>query len=165
MKILFTGGVKSGKSSIAEKRTLQISKEKLPIYLATTELFDPEMKKRVAEHRKRRGEKFKIIEESLYLSKIIRKEKGVVLIECLTMWLNNALHSRFSEEKIFVEINNLLALENDIIFVQNEVGMGIVPVNSLAREFIDLSGKISQILAESCDEVNLCVAGLLVKLK
>ena len=95
----------------------------------------------------------------------INERKEPVLIECMTMWLNNALYKKFPEEKIFLEIKNLFTLKNDLIFVLNEVGLGIVPENNLAREFADLSGKVAQILADLCDEVNLCVAGRLLKLK
>jgi len=165
MKILFTGAVKSGKSTNAEKRILDISKGIIPIYLATCEMIDSEMGKRIKEHRQRRGKKFHTIEEALYLSEAINGQKNPVIIECMTMWLNNALHYKFSENKIFEEIENLLALENDMIFVLNEVGMGIIPSNPLARKFSDFSGRISQALGDSCDEVNLCVAGILVKLK
>ena len=165
MKILITGAVKSGKSINAEKRVLDLSKGMIPIYLATCEMYDQEMGRRIKEHRQRRGKKFHTIEEALYLSAAINGEKSPVLIECMTMWLNNVLHYKFSEKKIFGEIENLLALENDLIFVLNEVGMGIIPANPLARVFSDLSGRISQKLSESCDEVNLCVAGILVKLK
>ena len=165
MKILITGAVKSGKSTNAENRILEISEGIIPIYLATCEIFDSEMLKRIKDHRQRRGKKFYTIEEALFLSKAIEDQKNPVLIECMTMWLNNVLHHEFSEKKIFAEIENLLSLKNDLIFVLNEVGMGIIPENSLARRFSDLSGRISQKLGESCDEVNLCVAGILVKLK
>ena len=165
MKILFTGGIKSGKSFNAEKRVINIAKGNTPIYLATTELFDPEMERRISEHKKRRGKTFQTIEESLYLCDSLIDKKGPVLIECMTMWLNNALHHKFSEKKIFLEINKLLSLDIDLIFVLNEVGMGIIPRNNLARKFADLSGRVSHLLGESCDEVNLCVAGILVKIK
>jgi len=165
MKILITGGVKSGKSFNAEKRILEIAKGEIPIYLATTVLIDHEMEKRVEVHRKRRGEKFKTIEESLFLTAALKNKKAPVLIECMTMWLNNAMHNEFSEKRILSELKNLLSLDNDLIFVLNEVGMGIIPDNLLAREFADLSGRVGQRLGESCDEVNLCVAGKLLRLK
>lgn len=165
MKILFTGGVKSGKSSHAEKRVLKMSRGKKPVYLATTELLDPEMKERILEHRRRRGSKFHTLEEPLHLSDTLVSTEVPVLVECLTMWLNNAIHHQLSEKKIFTEIENLLLLDCDVIFVLNEVGMGIIPDNSLARKFADLSGRIAQQLGEACDEVNLCVAGILLKIK
>ena len=165
MKILITGGVKSGKSRHAETRILEMANGKKPIYLATTELLDPEMEERVLEHRRRRGEKFRTIEEPLHLTDALLNIEGPVLIECLTMWLNNALHHQLSEKKIITEIENLLQLKCDVIFVQNEVGLGIIPDNSLARKFSDLSGRIAQQLGEVCDEVNLCVVGILLQIK
>ena len=164
MKILITGGVKSGKSRHAEMRVLEMANGKKPVYLATTELLDPEMEERVLEHRRRRGEKFLTIEEPLHLTDALLKMEGPILIECLTMWLNNALHHQLSEKKIITEIENLLLLKCDVIFVQNEVGLGIIPDNLLARKFADLSGRIAQQLGEVCDEVNLCVAGILVQI-
>ena len=165
MKILIIGGVKSGKSRHAEKRILEIAEGKKPIYLATTELLDPEMETRIAEHQKRRGEKFQTIEEPLHLAKALGNTDVPVLIECLTMWLNNALFHQLPESKIFAEIELLLLLENDIVFVLNEVGLGIIPDNPLSRKFVDLSGRIAQKLAECCDEIWGCTAGILVKLK
>jgi len=165
MKILITGGVKSGKSRQAELRMLKMAQTQKPVYLATTELLDPEMEKRIAEHRQQRGEKFRTIEEPLDLTGTLAETKAPVLIECMTMWLNNALHHQLPESKIFAEIESLLLLENDIVFVLNEVGFGIIPDNPLSRKFADLSGRIAQMLAEACDEVNWCVAGILVKIK
>ena len=165
MKILITGGVKSGKSRHAETRILEMANGKKPVYLATTELLDPEMEERVLEHRRRRGEKFRTIEEPLHLTDALLNMEGPVLIECLTMWLNNALHHQLSEKKIITEIENLLLLKCDVIFVQNEVGLGIIPDNLLARKFADLSGRIAQQLGEVCDEVSLCAAGILVQIK
>ena len=165
MKILITGGVKSGKSRQAELRMLKMSQVQKPVYLATTELLDPEMGKRIAEHRQQRGEKFWTVEEPLNLAEALAETEAPILIECMTMWLNNALHHQLPESKIFAEIESLLLLGNDIVFVLNEVGLGIIPDNHLSRKFVDLSGCISQMLAEACDEVNWCVAGILVKIK
>lgn len=165
MKILITGGVKSGKSRHAEKRILEMANGKKPVYLAATELHDPEMEIRISEHRNRRGTAFHTIEEPLRLADALRNTEGPVLIECLTMWLNNALHHKFSERKIFAEIDQLLSLECDVVFVLNEVGLGIIPENPLARKFADMSGRIAQQLGETCEEVNFCVAGNLIKIK
>ena len=165
MKILITGGVKSGKSRQAEKRILAIANGIKPVYLATTEFKDLEMKKRIINHRQRRGNTFKTIEEPLRLASVLRNIKCPVLVECLTMWLNNALHHKFSERKVFAEIDNLLSLECDVVFVLNEVGLGIIPENPLARKFMDLSGRISQKLGEACEEVIWCVAGNTIRIK
>ena len=95
----------------------------------------------------------------------LRKFKCPVLIECLTMWLNNALYHKYSERKIFDEIDNLLSLDCDMVFVLNEVGQGIIPENPLARKFLDFSGRISQKLGEACDEVVWVVAGNTIRIK
>ena len=165
MKILITGGVKSGKSRHAEKRILVMANGIKPVYLATTELNDSEMKKRITNHRQRRGNTFETIEEPLRLASVLKNIQCPVLIECLTMWLNNALHHKFSERKVFAEIDNLLSLECDVVFVLNEVGLGIIPENPLARKFLDLSGLIAQKLGETCDEVIWCVAGNTIRIK
>ena len=165
MKILIIGGVKSGKSRQAEKRILAMANGTKPVYLATTELKDPEMKKRIANHRQRRSNTFETIEEPLRLASLLRNIQCPVLIECLTMWLNNALHHKYSERKVFAEIDNLLSLECDVVFVLNEVGLGIIPENPLARKFFDLSGCIAQKLGEACDEVIWCVAGNTIRIK
>jgi len=165
MKILITGGVKSGKSRHAEKRILAMTKGIKPVYLATAELNDSEMKKRITNHRKRRGNTFETIEEPLRLASVLKNIQCPVLIECLTMWLNNALHHKYSERKVFAEIDNLLSLESDVVFVLNEVGLGIIPENPLARKFLDFSGRIAQKLGETCDEVIWCVAGNTIRIK
>ena len=123
------------------------------------------MKKRISNHRQRRGNTFKTIEEPLRLANELRKIQCPVLIECLTMWLNNTLHHKYPERKVFAEIDNLLSLECDVVFVLNEVGLGIIPENPLARKFLDLSGRIAQKLGEACDEVIWCVAGNTIRIK
>ena len=165
MKILITGGVKSGKSRHAEKRILAMANGIKPVYLATTELNDSEMKKRITNHRQLRGNIFETIEEPLRLASVLRNTQCPVLIECLTMWLNNALHHKYSERKVFAEIDNLLSLECDVVFVLNEVGLGIIPENPLARKFLDLSGRIAQKIGEESDEVFRCVAGNTIRIK
>jgi len=165
MKILITGGVKSGKSRHAEKRILAMANGIKPVYLATTELNDSEMKKRITNHRQRRDNTFETIEEPLRLASVLRNIQCPVLVECLTMWLNNALHHNYSERKVFAEIDNLLSLDCDVVFVINEVGLGIIPENPLARKFLDLSGRIAQKLGEECDEVIWCVAGNTISIK
>ncbi len=165
MKILIIGGVKSGKSRHAEKLILTMANGIKPVYLATSELNDSEMKKRITSHRQRRGNKFETLEEPLCLANVLRKNQCPVLIECLTMWLNNALHHKYSERKVFAEIDTLLSLECDLVFVINEVGLGIIPENPLARKFLDLSGRVAQKLGEACDEVIWCVAGNTIRIK
>ena len=165
MKLLITGGVKIGKSRHAEKRILAMANGIKPVYLATTEFKDYEIKKRITNHRLRRNSTFETIEEPLRLAYVLKNIQCPVLVECLTMWLNNALHHKYSERKVFAEIDNLLSLECDLVFVINEVGLGIIPENPLARKFLDLSGRVAQKLGEACDEVIWCVAGNTIRIK
>jgi len=165
VKILVTGGVKSGKSRFAEQRTLELAGDQTPIYLATTEWLDAGMRERIAVHRQRRGDRFATIEEPLHLVRAIPDAQTSVLVECLTMWLNNWLHHQLLESDAFAEIERLLALPNPMVFVLNEVGLGLLPENELARRFADLSGRLGQQLGAACDEVWWCVAGIPVEVK
>ena len=163
MKILFIGGVKSGKSKLAEEYLL--SHFSKPFYLATTELFDDEMISRIQCHKMQRKDFFETIEEPLNLLNVLTKCNRPVLVECVTMWLNNALFHQKTEAEILSELTAVMALPNDLVLVQNEIGMGVIPDNVLARQFVDLSGKASQIMAQACDNVFFCSAGLALKMK
>ncbi len=164
MKTLFIGGVKSGKSLKAQNYILRHSSKK-PTYLATTEFFDEEMKIRVDKHIKQRKDYFITIEEPLNLYEEICASKGSVLVECVSMWINNMLYYKYSFEDMDKEINKILDLKQDVVFVLNDVGCGIIPENKLAREFIDISGKLSQAIGSRCDEVYHCIAGIATKIK
>jgi adenosylcobinamide kinase/adenosylcobinamide-phosphate guanylyltransferase len=152
MKTLFIGGIKSGKSRLAEAFILEQSKQK-PYYLATTEFIDEEMGLRIAEHQQRRQDRFITLEEPVHLHKILSGCPGPVLIECVSMWINNMIHHQKSDDFIFQELEAALFLPLDLVFVQNEVGFGIVPDNALARRLIDISGKSAQLLAAHCEKV------------
>ena len=165
MKTLFIGGMKSGKSTLAEAYILRHVSEK-PYYLATTELMDDEMSQRVAVHRERRQDRFITLQEPVKLYEaLLGCAGGAVLVECVSMWLNNMLYYQIPEDLILQELNSALQLSLDTVFVQNEVGMGIVPDNPLVRQYIDLSGKASQMLGAYCHEVYFCCAGLSMRLK
>ncbi len=165
MKVLVCGGMKSGKSRFAEQRILEISGIRIPLYLATTELPDEEMRARMAEHQRRRGNTFMTVEEPLHLMRAIEGTESPVLVECVTMWLNNWLHHGFAEEKAFAVISGMLEMKRDFVFVQNEVGLGVIPDNPLARMYADISGRIGQMLGERCDEIWFCVAGHPLRVK
>lgn len=164
MKALFIGGVKSGKSRQAEIFTLKLA-DKKPYYLATSEVCDDEMRIRVERHREERAERFDTLEEPLKLAETVAGTDAPVLIECMTLWMNNMLYHGFSKEDIAAELDRLLGLGNDIVFVQNDVGSGIIPDNALAREFVDISGTVAQKIALQCDEVYHCVAGIATRIK
>ena len=164
MKTLFIGGIKSGKSTQAEKYTLKLSKEK-PIYLATTEFVDEEMAQKIQEHKQNRKSYFVTVEEPLALADVIAKQESTVLVECVSMWINNMLYHQKSYEEMLLEMQKVLALKQDIVFVFNDVGASVVSENILAREFVNISGKLSQFIASECDEVYHTIAGIASRIK
>jgi len=163
MKTLFVGGIKSGKSALAEKYILKHTNT--PIYLATTEILDDEMRIRVDAHIKQRADKFETIEEARYLFRTLESASNAVLVECITMWLNNLIYYGVSDEAILAELETIMNLDKDIVFVLNDIGSGVIPDNVLARRFVDLSGKASQIIASKCDEVYHVIAGIQRRIK
>jgi len=176
VKTLFIGGIKSGKSYNAEQYTLrhsapkcisfgQLDSESTPFYLATTEFIDEEIQQRIDIHQARRNTSFVTIEEPLDLYNAIQKCDALVLVECTTMWINNMLFHNKTKEQIIEHITQVMQLSNEIVFVHNDVGAGIIPDNALAREYVDISGIVSQIIALHCDEVYHCIAGIATKIK
>jgi len=137
-----------------------------PVYVATAEAKDEEMAQRIAEHRKRRGDQWRTIEEPLELAEALLAERGktdCVLVDCLTLWISNLLvrhDEKYASEKVEELIEQLPRLNFHLIFVTNEVGWGIVPDNPLARQFRDLAGWTNQRMAAAANEVILMVAGI-----
>ena len=163
-KTLFIGGIKSGKSFNAEKYVLENSTKK-PVYIATTEFIDEGMQERIQEHKKQRQDSFITLEEPLKLHNVISEQEDTVLVECLSMWINNMLYHDFGFDDMVNEIESILELDKSVVFVLNDVGCGVIPDNRLAREFIDISGKLSQLIASGCDEVYHTIAGISTKIK
>ncbi len=181
------GGARSGKSRVAlEKASLHSGKK---AYIATAQALDEEMKARIKKHKKQRGDDWDAFEEPVKIAKTIKKIKGgykVVVLDCLTLWLSNLMHAGLA---ITDEINNLvdvlgnvgsaLAVAQNkitnkragaspaptIYIVSNEVGMGIVPENEMARRFRDAAGILNQKVAEIADEVYMVVMGIPIKIK
>jgi adenosylcobinamide kinase/adenosylcobinamide-phosphate guanylyltransferase len=168
-KIIFiTGGARSGKSSFPLKETTKISGKKA--YIATAEALDEEMKERIEEHRKKRRNAWDTYEEPLRISEVIKKIEGkykVIVIDCLTLWLSNLMHANLNiEQEIENFISSLVTHHSSLVYiVSNEVGMGIVPENELARRFRDMAGFLNQKVAEVADEVYVLVAGIPIKIK
>jgi adenosylcobinamide kinase/adenosylcobinamide-phosphate guanylyltransferase len=164
--ILVTGGARSGKSAIAERYTLSFSER--PIYIATAEAHDDEMRARIAQHQARRGSSWTTWQEPLDLAGalIATDGQGARLIDCLTLWLSNLTcggHDWQAAGRSFLEA---LSRQNDpVVVVTNEVGAGIVPDNALARAFRDAAGQLNQWVAAASDEVFLAVAGLPLRVK
>ena len=164
MKVLFIGGIKSGKSLNAEKFILEMSNKK-PIYLATTEFIDDEMQMRITEHKLQREHSFVTVEEPLHIHKNLLNTDRNILVECLSMWINNMMYHEYSYEDMKDELVKIMKLKQNIVFVLNDVGSGIIPTNKLAREFVDISGKLSQLVAGECDEVYHTIAGISTRIK
>ena len=168
MKELLLGGARSGKSRLAEAHAKALIKP--VIFIATATAEDEEMNARIQHHQAQRPQDWKLIEEPVYLSRVIEQygSKDVcLLIDCLTLWISNLLHSAEDvlEEEKNRFIQSLRDSSADIILVSNEVGCGIIPLGELSRDFVDESGRLHQQLAEVCDRVSLVVAGLEQKLK
>jgi adenosylcobinamide kinase/adenosylcobinamide-phosphate guanylyltransferase len=165
MKTLFMGGVKSGKSRLAEAYILEQAGTDRPYYLATTEFIDDEIQVRVHIHQQRRKDFFITLEEPVKLLDALEKCQRPVLIECVSMWLNNLLYHQIPEDDILHELGAVLQLPCNMVLVHNEVGLGVIADNPLARRFVDLSGKAAQLMGQYCDEVFFCSAGLKMRMK
>lgn len=169
--ILITGGCRSGKS----RHALELA-EKIPaskkIFIATCMPLDDEMKERIDRHKKERDKSWKTFEVPVQLPEAIseKSRKGdVILIDCLTLWINNLLIEIEDHDVIDQHIRKLILAIKEakcpIILVSNEVGTGIVPGNKLARQFRDLAGFTNQKVAKCVDRVIWMVAGIPVVIK
>ena len=166
-KSLFVlGGARSGKSRHAQaiaEAAAATSAGPL-VYIATAQAFDEEMRDRIARHQDDRDTRWQTVEAPIDLAAALRAVDGadtVVLVDCLTLWLSNLILGEVDIER---EVDGLLAalagLEARIILVSNEVGLGIVPDNALARRFRDAAGRLHQRLAAQVDSVDGVMAGL-----
>lgn len=163
---LVLGGARSGKSRHAEALI-----EALPppwSYIATAQAWDDEMRERIAEHRARRSEHWKTIDAPLALPEAIRgvPQGRPILVDCLTLWLTNLI---LAEHDTDAATQDLLAASASasapLVLVSNEVGLGIVPDNALARRFRDEAGRLHQRLAAQAQHVVFMVAGLAMQVK
>ena len=172
--IFILGGARSGKSVYALKLAESIVGERL--YLATAEVLDEEMAKRIKKHKKERGNNWTTIEEPINVADVISRDKkhDVILLDCLTLWISNLIHEesgvRSQESEVIDKTINQFASacknsKINIIVVSNEVGLGIVPDNPLARQFRDIAGYANQKIAEAADEVYFVTAGIPMRMK
>jgi adenosylcobinamide kinase/adenosylcobinamide-phosphate guanylyltransferase len=164
---LVLGGARSGKSAYAE--SLLDTHTGRRIYLATAEVRDDEMAARVKLHRDRRDPDWGLVEEPLALPErlVAETEKGAaVLVDCLTLWLSNVMLAEREVEVACAALEASLGqCGGPVIFVANEVGLGIVPDNRLARDFRDHAGRLNQRMAARADHVVFIAAGLPLTLK
>lgn len=175
--VLVTGGARSGKSTFAEQVAARGGRR--VAYIATAQIYDEEMKERVSIHQSRRPANWLTFEAPYNADEAMAKaalSADIVLFDCLTLYTSNLLLAPKApsdrEERrqaVLGSIEKLLASAKqgncDVIFVSNEVGLGIVPDNALAREYRDVAGLVNQMVAANADEVYLVVSGLAVELK
>lgn len=179
--ILCSGGARSGKSEFAEQLALSLKGRKA--YIATGQAFDDEMKDRIKKHQLRRGKDWITFEIPLHLHKNwehIKNVSDVILIDCLTMFTSNHVfaHGDINTqedanriESIILEELRLLLQDinnsNDktVIFVTNEIGLGIVPENKLARYFRDITGRVNREVANAANKMYLTISGVTIELK
>ncbi|MEJ2620975.1 MAG: bifunctional adenosylcobinamide kinase/adenosylcobinamide-phosphate guanylyltransferase [Candidatus Thiodiazotropha sp.] len=169
MKRLILGGVRSGKSRLAQQLA---DNSGMPVtYLATALPDDDEMRERIAAHQTQRPDSWQLVEEPYQLASALQQQaqpQRCLLVECLTLWLTNLLLDADPmrckrEQQALLEI--LPELPGEIILVGNETNLGVIPMGRLSRRFCDESGILHQAIAGLCDEVLLTVAGLPLKLK
>ncbi len=164
---LVLGGARSGKSAFAE---LEVSRTDLPaFYIATAEARDSEMAERIERHRMRRGADWTTIEEPLELAEALAtwiSPERAVLVDCLTLWLANLMAARRPiGEEVEVVCHVLREASGPVVLVSNEVGLGIVPDNALARQFRDEAGTMNRRIAATAGRVVFVAAGLPLTLK
>ena len=173
--IFITGGARSGKSRFAEELAQQFG---VPLgYLATAQALDSEMKERIRQHQARRGTAWQTIEEPLHLPQCLASNDGIhkaILVDCVTLWLSNLFLyyenlGEDAEERIMDNVHRLTTtlreIRTPVILVSNEVGLGIVPENRMARLFRDIAGKTNQMLAATADEAHVLISGIPLRLK
>lgn len=164
MKTLILGGVRSGKSRLAER--LAIESGHPVTYLATAQPGSREMAARIEAHRARRPEKWTVIEAPLYLTEVLNRQRegnSCLVIECMTMWLTNLLghtDAHLLERECRLFLDTLPELPGEVLIVSNETNMGVIPVGELSRRYCDIAGALHQELASLCDRVTFTVAGL-----
>ena len=179
--ILCSGGARSGKSEFAER--LALATEGRKAYVATGQAFDEEMLDRIKKHQERRGKIWNNFEVPLHLAdewENISQSADVILIDCLTMFTTNHMMAYGSirgqedanrlEQTILSELDTLLdsiqlCEGKTVIFVTNEIGLGIVPDNKLARYFRDIAGRVNRAVASVADKLYLTISGVTIELK
>jgi adenosylcobinamide kinase / adenosylcobinamide-phosphate guanylyltransferase len=164
---LVLGGARSGKSRYAERLVLASGVAR--VYVATGEALDDEMAARIARHRARRGASWRTVEEPLDLAGTLLNEcepGRAVLVDCLTLWLTNLMVAKRPVSAKMAHLVELLpTLPGMLVLVSNEVGLGVVPSDAMARAFIDHAGWLHQRIAERADVVVFMAAGLPLHLK
>jgi len=167
MKTLILGGARSGKSARAQRIAEAAAKKRF--FIATAEAWDTEMAARIERHQADRGAGWHTVEAPIELAAAIKSHEdggAVCLVDCLTLWLSNLMHNDRDVEKELVALCDVVRKSSSpLIFVSNEVGMGLVPETPLGREFRDAQGRLNQLMVAVCDRVEFVAAGLPLTLK
>ena len=169
MITLVLGGARSGKSRFAQQLA---SSNKLPVvYIATATAIDAEMATRIEHHQHNRPSEWRTRECPLNLAAALQEETQqpqTILVDCLTLWLNNQLFNNPEQDfsVLFNQLIDSLQTNNaNLIFVANEVGLGVIPLGAISRTFVDEAGRLNQQLAQIADKVFFIAAGLPLVLK
>lgn len=163
---LVLGGARSGKSEYAEQLAEQGSKRL--VYVATAEALDEAMAQRIELHQQRRGPRWQTHCVTTSLAQALMQHcspETFVLVDCLTLWLSNCLHHGCWPQEREALLSALESLPGDLCMVSNEVGLGVVPMGKLTRDFVDESGRLHQAIAARATHVTQVVAGLPQPLK
>lgn len=165
--LLVLGGARSGKSRYAQVRAESLTGNL--VYLATAQAFDHEMRERIDLHRADRGSRWSTVEAPMELAAALKAystPETVVLVDCLTLWASNLMLAECDTVAATEGlVRSLSAARGPVILVANEVGLGIVPDNAIARRFRDVAGRINQEVAGVVDEAIMMIAGLPLVLK
>lgn len=167
-KIIFiTGGERSGKSSFAVRYAKNITAN--PVYLATARKWDDDFVKRIQKHQSERDNSWINIEEEKHISQH-NFEGKVVLLDCITLWLTNIFSDcNYNYDKSIEQAQNewqhFIKQDFTLIVVTNEIGMGVHAVTESTRKFVELQGRINQLIASLADEAYLMISGISVKIK
>ena len=167
MKQFVFGGARSGKSRLAEQLTQACGQNIVYIATADAAQNDSEMDQRIAHHQQQRPKHWQTIEAPLELASALTQAKDCdgIMIDCLTLWLSNCLHAGNWPQQRKDFLTALKNFSGNIIIVSNEVGMGIVPLGELSRQYVDESGFLHQAVAQCCERVIFTAAGLPLVMK
>lgn len=167
--VLIGGGARSGKSRFALAHARALGAR--PLFVATAERSDDEMRERIALHRAERGDLFDTLEEPRALPEALAAAAGhdVVVVDCLTIWISNLLVGGAPAEMVQARVGDLVAVlarrRSHVVIVSNEVGMGLVPETPLGRLFRDLTGQAHRRIAAVADEIYLAAMGVVLRLR
>ncbi|RKX79120.1 MAG: adenosylcobinamide kinase/adenosylcobinamide phosphate guanyltransferase [Spirochaetes bacterium] len=160
MKIMVTGGVRSGKSSFALELAEKYFKKKN--FLATAIPFDEEMKRRIEQHKRERGEEYNTIEESIEIDKWACED---IILDCITLWMNNIFYFKREKDWEGILTKFLDNLKENAVIVTNETGLGNIPADPLTRKYNDYMGKANVLIASRMDWVYMLISGIPLRIK